>query len=256
MNFEFDLSRAEGYKSNSQIARVLTEDWVKSNVYCLNCGQDNLSGFANNQPVADFYCQKCEEQFELKSNKKPRIPNKISDGAYQTMIERISSVNNPNFFFLNYNVANWSVVNFLIIPKHFFVPRIIEKRNALTSNAERVGWVGCNILLNTIPESGRIFYVREQQVLPKESVMRQWQKTVFLRKETPESRGWLLDILACIEKIPEREFQLSDVYAFEKELQRLHPENNFVRDKIRQQLQLLRDKEVIEFTSRGHYYKK
>ena len=233
---------------------MLTEDWVKSNIYCLNCGQDDLSSFANNQPVADFYCQKCQEQFELKS-KSGGLAKKIVDGAYQSMIERISSVDNPNFFLLNYDKKHLSIVNFLIIPKHFFTPRVIEKRKPLPLKAKRAGWVGCNILLNMIPESGRIFYIKERQALPKENVMQQWQKTAFLRNETPQSRGWLLDILACIEKIPKKEFQLADVYAFEKELQRLHPENNFVRDKIRQQLQLLRDRGIIQFLSKGYYSK-
>jgi type II restriction enzyme len=254
VKLEFDLSKAQGYKSNTQIARVLTENWVKSNIYCLNCGRNNLDSFDNNQPVADFYCPKCQEQFELKS-KSGGVAKKIVDGAYQSMISRISSVENPNFFFLNYDKKQFNIVNFLIIPKHFFIPRVIEKRKPLPLTARRAGWVGCNILINSIPESGRIFYIKERKPLPKEKVMQQWQKTVFLRKETPQTRGWLLDILACMEKIPGKEFQLADIYAFEKELQILHPENNFIRDKIRQQLQVLRDRGIIRFMSRGCYYK-
>ena len=38
-------------------------------------------------------------------------------------------------------------------------------------------------------------------------------------------------------------------------LKNKHPENNFIKDKIRQQLQNLRDKGFIEFTSRGNYKK-
>jgi len=34
-----------------------------------------------------------------------------------------------------------------------------------------------------------------------------------------------------------------------------YPNNNFIKDKIRQQLQLLRDKGILEFTSRGNYRK-
>jgi type II restriction enzyme len=37
------------------------------------------------------------------------------------------------------------------------------------------------------------------------------------------------------------EFTLQDVYAFAAQLQTLHPDNRHVRDKIRQQLQVLRD---------------
>ena len=40
---------------------------------------------------------------------------------------------------------------------------------------------------------------------------------------------------------PTTEFTTSEVYAFTRELEELHPDNRHVRDKIRQQLQVLRD---------------
>ena len=51
----------------------------------------------------------------------------------------------------------------------------------------------------------------------------------------------------CIEKIPAKDFTLNQMYSFENELKAKHPENNFIKDKIRQQLQYLRDKDFIEF---------
>ncbi|MGP5493636.1 hypothetical protein ACTXNC_02935 [Psychrobacter celer] len=50
-------------------------------------------------------------------------------------------------------------------------------------------------------------------------------------------------------------FSLQQVYAFADELQRKYPDNNHVKDKIRQQLQVLRDKAIIEFVGRGQYRK-
>ena len=67
MDLRFNLALAEGYKSNSQIARVLTEGWVKQNSYCPSCGEKPLNDYENNRPVADFHCLKCSEEFELKS---------------------------------------------------------------------------------------------------------------------------------------------------------------------------------------------
>jgi type II restriction enzyme len=49
------------------------------------------------------------------------------------------------------------------------------------------------------------------------------------------------------------EFDLSDVYAFEDELRVLYPNNNHIKQKIRQQLQVLRNQGYLDFTSRGHY---
>jgi type II restriction enzyme len=44
-------------------------------------------------------------------------------------------------------------------------------------------------------------------------------------------------------------------YSFADELQKKHPENNFVHAKIRQQLQYLRDKGFVQFVSPGKYRK-
>jgi type II restriction enzyme len=87
MNLCFDFSLVELYKSNSQIARVLTENWIKTNVYCPSCGNDYLRQFANNSPVADFLCDNCNSEYELKS-KGNELTSKIVDGAYESMIKR------------------------------------------------------------------------------------------------------------------------------------------------------------------------
>lgn len=253
MKLTFDLEKAKGYKSLSQKVRVLTEQWVDNSIFCPNCGQLNIDKYPNNQPVADFYCSNCLEEYELKS-KQSAIGAKIIDGAHRTMLERLTSSNNPNFFLLNYDLANLEVVNFLVIPKHFFTPEIIEKRRPLASTARRAGWVGCNILLNHIPQTGKIFYVRDKKVEPKGKVLAEWKRTLFLREENEVSaKGWLLDVMRIIEKLGKHEFTLDDVYVFENELNKLHPENKHIKDKIRQQLQVLRDKGYLDFVSRGLY---
>lgn len=252
MNLHFNQNLAKNYKSLSQIIRVLSEDWVAKQSYCPNCDAEPLAEFTNNKPVADFYCTNCNEQYELKS-KQAKLSNIINDGAYDTMIERISSDNNPSFFFLTYS-QEYSVNNFLIIPKHFFKPDMIVKRKPLSVTAKRAGWVGCNIDLRQVPESGKVFLVKNQQVIPRDNVTEQFQKTLFLRKQSTTSRGWTLDVWQCIDRL-DTNFSLNQVYAFADELQRKHPENNHIKDKIRQQLQVLRDRGIIEFTGRGRYCK-
>ena len=177
MDLNLSDSLAQTYKNSSQIARIITEQWVNENIFCPHCGT-MLTAFANNAPVADFYCLSCQEEFELKS-KKGSFGKKITDGAYETMIERLSSENNPNFFFLNYELQTLKIHNFVVIPKHFFTPSIIEKRKALSQNAKRAGWVGCNILFHQLPESGKIFYVRNQTIQNKEHILEQWAKTLL-----------------------------------------------------------------------------
>jgi len=253
MNLSFNTKLSIKYTNLSQKIRVLTEDWVDKQVYCPNCGHLDIDKYENNKPVADFFCANCREDYELKS-KKNSVGIKIVDGAYRTMIERLQSTNNPNFFFLNYDLSSFSVLNFLVIPKHFFVPDIIEKRKALSQTARRAGWIGCNILLQSIPQTGKIFFVKNRQIEPKENAITNWQKTLFLREEKEISaKGWLLDVMNCIEKLQKKEFSLNEVYPFEKLLNKKHPDNKHVKDKIRQQLQVLRDKGYLEFTSRGNY---
>ncbi len=243
---------ADGFNSNSQKIRVLTENWVNEYIYCPSCG-NNISEYKNNKPVADFYCDKCNEDYELKS-KKDKMGKKIVDGAYSTMIKRLQSDSNPNFFFLNYDKISLDVTNFIVIPKHFFIPEMIEKRKPLSPTAKRAGWIGCNILLDTIPESGKIFYIKDGQKENKDKILNSWNKTIFLKQSTNlQSKSWLLDIIKCIDKLNKNNFNLSDIYQFEKYLKLKHPENNNIQAKIRQQLQLLRDKEYLQFESRGKY---
>ena len=253
MKLILDKQLVTNYKNASQRARVLTERWVDESVFCPNCGRLDRDKYPNNQPVADFYCSNCKEDYELKS-KQDGLGIKVLDGAYRTMIERLQSSNNPNLFLLNYNLTNLVVLNFLVIPKHFFVPEIIEKRKPLAATARRAGWIGCNIVLQSIPETGKIFFIKNKQIEPKEKVLAEWKKTLFLREEKEISaKGWLLDVMRCIDKLGKKEFLLDDIYAFENELDKLHPDNKHIKDKIRQQLQILRDKGYLDFLSRGYY---
>lgn len=253
MNLILNTKLAEGYSSNSQIARILTENWVKENSYCPCCGEIPLNEFENNRPVADFYCKKCSEEFELKS-KNGKLSNTITDGAYSTMIQRINSNQNPNFFFLTYS-KNWSVDNFLIIPKQFFTTDIIIKRKPLADTARRAGWVGCNIDISNIAEAGKVFLVKDAKLIDRDIVETSFKKTLFLREKSIESKGWILDLMNCVDMIKKESFSLEEVYKFENKLKLKYPNNNFIKDKIRQQLQILRDKGIIEFTTRGNYKK-
>lgn len=252
MDLSFNRQLASTYKSPSQIIRVLSEDWVAKQSYCPNCSAQPLAEFDNNKPVADFYCNNCSEQFELKS-KKAKLSQIINDGAYDTMIERINSEDNPSFFFLTYS-AQFMVNNFLIIPKQFFKPDIIIKRKPLSATAKRAGWVGCNIDLRKVPSSGKVFLVKDEKIIPRENVTKQFQKTLFLRQQSLDSRGWTLDLWQCIDRLDDK-FSLQQVYLFTDELQLKHPDNNHIKDKIRQQLQVLRDKGIIKFLGRGKYRK-
>jgi len=254
MNLQMNFRLANAYKSKSQIARILTEEWLAHYLACPNCGHYPLKKFKNNQPVADFYCDDCHEEFELKS-KRGKIQNSIMDGAYASMLSRVQDDNNPNFFFLGYS-EQWMVNNLLIIPKHFFTPDIIIRRPPLPPTAKRAGWTGCSIDISKVPETGKIYWVRNGRVRRMEEVRQDFSKALFLREKPQSSRGWILDVMYCVDAIKKELFSLSDIYQFESQLAKKYPYNRFVKDKIRQQLQLLRDQGMIEFLGCGIYRKK
>jgi len=109
-------------------------------MYCPRCGNLRIDKLGNNRAVADFHCQKCTSIYELKS-KSGAVASEITDGAYQTMIEQILNKTNPDFFFMSYDITTYSVRNFFVVPKHFFTPQIIKKRNLWPLSAR--GQDGC-----------------------------------------------------------------------------------------------------------------
>ena len=80
---------------------------------------------------------------------------------------------------------------------------------------------------------------------------------LILRETKQTARGWLLAVMNAVEAAVSLggrpEFTLDDVYSHEARLAALYPANNNVRPKIRQQLQVLRDRGWLEFNGRGTY---
>lgn len=240
------------FHSASQTARVTTELWAKSNMFCPNCGNPSLTQFAANRPVADFYCRSCGDEFELKSQSRA-FGRKVANGAYATKIERLKSDTSPNLILLHYDRPSQEVVNLKVVPKHFFSASVIEERPPLKATARRAGWIGSNILLDRIPLSGQINVIKDGLITERKTVLQEWRRLQFLRLQSVDTRGWLLDVLNCIERIDSEVFSISEVYAFESMLSSKHPKNKHVRAKMRQQLQKLRDHGYIEFLGKGMY---
>jgi len=248
LKFQEDI--AKDYTNSSQKIRVMSESWVGQNAYCVACGAP-LIQYENNKPVNDFYCNTCSEDYELKSQK--GISNKIMDGAYKTMIEKIGKNEIPNFFYLNYS-SSFEIYNLATIPKHYFTEDIIEKRKPLSQTARRAGWVGCNINLSHVPESGKIYLIKNSIISNKQEVLDKFNKTIFLREyRSSKMKGWTLDIMKCVDLLSKKEFSLDEIYHFEESLKQKHPNNENIRPKIRQQLQILRDNNYIEFVGKGQY---
>ena len=244
---------AARFVSASQTARVDTESWAGQNMFCPNCGCSALVPFPANRPVADFYCGECGDQYELKSQSSA-FGRRVADGAYETKIARLKSDTSPNLILLQYSREHRRVENLTIVPRYFFVPQAIERRPPLRATARRAGWVGSHILLDRIPMSGQIAVVRSGLVRDRKEVIEDWNRLRFIQDRQGEARGWLLEVMRCVQKLGRPDFTLADVYSFEAELSANFPRNNNVRPKIRQQLQVLRDGGYLEFVGNGRYH--
>ncbi len=251
MNLQCRVDLGHTYKSGSQIARVLSEDWCGRELYCAACNSDRLSSSKVNTPAVDFVCPVCGQPFQLKSLKAWN-QRKIVDAGYDSMLRAIRSDKVPNLLVLQYS-TDWLVKNLLLIPSVFFSETIIEKRTPLSSKARRAGWVGCNILLDRIPQDGKIAVVSNGSTVAEQQVRQEFSRIRKLADVPPAVRGWTLDVLTTVRKLGKARFSLQELYQLEPYLQRIHPRNQNVRPKIRQQLQVLRDLGLIEFTSPGNY---
>jgi len=65
-------------------------------------------------------------------------------------------------------------------------------------------------------------------------------------------------VLDCVQdlcgKKKSREFTLDEIYRYESEMRNYYPNNNHIEDKIRQQLQYLRDEGLILFLDNDGTY--
>ncbi|HEX4350615.1 MAG TPA: hypothetical protein VH251_09510, partial [Verrucomicrobiae bacterium] len=88
-------------------------------------------------------------------------------------------------------------------------------------------------------------------IVPPEEVRKKFQRLKPLKELSIQDRGWTLDVLNIVHRLGKKEFSNADVYAFERELETLHPGNRHIKDKIRQQLQQLRDRNLLLHVGRN-----
>jgi type II restriction enzyme len=251
MSLQCSTELALQYKAGPQIARVLSEDWCSRELYCPACDSNRILRSKTNTPAVDFACPNCEQLFQLKSSRTWNA-RKIPDAGYAAMIRAIRADRTPHLLLMQYT-RDWCISNLLLIPRVFFTETIIEKRKPLSATARRAGWVGCNIVLAGIPEDGKIGIVSAGVAESERKVRQEFNRIRALAKLPPSLRGWTVDVLNVIRGLGRPEFSLEEVYRSESQLKARHPQNQNIRPKIRQQLQVLRDLGLIDFRGGGLY---
>jgi type II restriction enzyme len=158
----------------------------------------------------------------------------------------------PSFLLMEYSLA-WEVQALTAVHHSLITQDCIEERRALASTARRAGWIGCNLILPKIAFDGRIPLVTDGIAGERETPRAAFARLQFLSRMPAERRGWAASLLNLLRQLPGDRFSLNEAYSFEAHLAKLYPENNNVRPKIRQQLQVLRDAGIIQFEARGLY---
>jgi type II restriction enzyme len=248
-----DMTRdaGEGYTSACQIARRISENWGKSNLFCAACNNDSVSPTTANTKAVDFICPKCASGYQLKAGRRWN-EHRVPDAAYSAMMDAIASDKVPNLLVLQYT-PEWRVHNLMLIPSFLFSASAVQKRKPLSPTAKRAGWVGCDILLSAMPEVGKLRIVNRGHVVASSVVRHQYEQLRPLVRVTPRLRGWTLDVLRTVQSLGRSEFTLADIYEYDERLGVLHPDNKNIRPKIRQQLQVLRDLGLVLFRGNGLY---
>lgn len=252
MDLKLPVNLAKSYKSKSQIARVITEAWVVTNISCPNC-EAALNEYPPNEKSKDVYCNTCGTDFQIKSSKK-RFSKRITGAEYNTTLNSIKNSNNPSLMLLFYDEKTMAVVDFQIIHHSFITEKNIIPRKPLSPKAKRAGWQGCLIDIERVPDIARIFFVRDGAVNLSGKANKKWQVSNHANRLSVDSRGWLSEVLSVVDKQPVN-FNLNDMYKYENYFKTLYPNNNNIQAKMRQQLQTIRDMGLLEFIKRGEYEK-
>ncbi|MDP1580416.1 MAG: DpnI domain-containing protein [Candidatus Didemnitutus sp.] len=242
------------YKSPSQQARCVSESWGTENLYCCACVADKLLPESTNTSVTDFRCPSCVGRYQLKSQSR-KLGRSILGSNYQKMLAAVLGNRSPNFFLLHYQLPEWFVRNLVVIPRFAISPTVIQKRAPLAASARRAQWIGYKLDLGLVPAAAKISLLVEGSEVSPTTVRAQFARISRIQELKPAQRGWTLDVLRCVETLPHATFANDEVYAFEAELSLLYPGNRHIKDKLRQQLQVLRDRGFLTQPSRGVWHR-
>ena len=247
-----DAELGAAYKSAAQRTRVISEAWMAANGYCLACDSDTLTPTAHNTRAKDFVCSYCQHPYELKSAC-GGFGQRIVDGSYDSMMRGILQETGSTLLLLEYS-RDWEILGLSAIHQSLLTPNAIERRRPLSTSARRAGWIGCNILLNQIPPEGRIRLIQSQQPRPKEQCRALFRRVGRLSSLSAGQRSWTGAVLLRLHELGKSTFTLKDVYGQELYFAELFPDNRHIREKLRQQLQVLRDAGFVHFLGRGSYH--
>jgi hypothetical protein len=150
-----DMTAAGGYKSKSQIARVVIEPWAEYNLYCLECSSDDISALPNNTKIADLRCPLCNTAYQVKSTN-GRFADAVHGADYKAYAAAAEQGVFPNLVLVEWDSRFSCVFVVRAIQGKAITESRVIPRNALSENARRAGWRGCTIDVSGLPAVGLV----------------------------------------------------------------------------------------------------
>jgi type II restriction enzyme len=145
------------WKSESRIVGEACEYYVKNNVKCVRCNNNNFEKCKTNEKSKDLICSSCNQIFQIKAkNTTQKQTNTIKNkntfktigGEYSTTLNHINE--KIDYFIILYEKHSYKIINILYIQNENINSNCIIPRKPLARTAKRAGWQGCNILFNNI----------------------------------------------------------------------------------------------------------
>jgi type II restriction enzyme len=253
MQLQCNPALAAGRTSPSQQVKLISEGWFTAEAYCLNCTSPHVTATTAGTAFRDHFCTVCGQGYELKSGKRAHTRT-VQDGGYDSMMREIRAENPPALMLLQYDPA-WRVQRLVAVHPVFLTPAVVRKRPKphIRPVSGDEYWM-CDLDLTVIPSDGKIFVVQSGGVRPEAVVRQEFRRSKRFADIPLKLRGWTSLVLSVVRRLGKKEFTLAEIYAHEGMMHAVYPENSHVRDKIRQQMQVLRDLGYVEFLSkRGEY---
>lgn len=156
-NFIKKVKEDTNWKNESRIVGEACEEYIKNNINCVRCNNNNFEKCKTNEKSKDLICIGCNQQYQIKAKKvsQKQIINiknekkfKTIGGEYSTTLCNINE--NIDYLIILYEKHSYIIKTILYINSENINADCILPRNPLSSTAKRAGWQGCNILFNNI----------------------------------------------------------------------------------------------------------
>lgn len=254
MILQFPKETEEKFVTSAQKVKAQAKEWFLKNAYCPECS-GGLDAVADEEEMGLYECEKCKKTYIFRPLKE--ISDKFLGGSYSFYAKAMDKGTFPSFFLLSYD-ENLEVTNLLFIPSYYIVKDMIKKRKPLGKDSRKPGWEGTTIVITDVPEAGKIWIIKDKNVIDKKEVSEKIKKTEFFNNyRNTKFKNWTFMVMKALENLEKEEFTVNDLCDLEKSVKRKFPGNTPLKIKasIRQKLQMLRDYGYIEFLGEGIYRK-